>query len=295
MQANVAGYYKIVATDKDTNQERILADWFPNLITNNGLNRLNIGSNAIFQHCYVGSGNNTPLVTNSTLQNFIAAAYGSALTESVQPTPPYYGKAIRSYTFAPGVAVGNLSEVGTGYDAEGTDLFSRALITDANGDPITITVLENDFLTVFYELRLYPPSGVTTSTAVIAGVQTEITVEAIEVTDAGSWMNMYHQAHDSNICFSQTSYVIGFNPAGDHVETLHYTGSSVGTYTPNNFYRDGRLSFNLNQMNSATGIGSMHIFTWVGRYQVTFDPPIVKDNTRTLSLDYRVNWGRYTP
>lgn len=295
MKSNVAGYYKIVATDKDTKEERILADWFPNLITNNGLNLLNTGSNSAFRYCYVGTGNTPPLPTDSTLQSFIGAVGNSTYTKSAQSTAPYYGKFTRSFTFNPGGAVGNLSEVGTGYDSQGTNLFSRALITDAQGNPITITVLPNDYLTVIYELRLYPPDGITTGTATIAGVETQVTVEAVEKTSASSWMPMDNDSHGSNICFmvGSTIYVYGTN--GGSLGSISYAGTNVGAYTKDTFYRDGRINLTLAQGNSATGIGSILIYTWVGAYKVTFDPPIVKDNTRTLSLDYRVSWGRYTP
>lgn len=297
MKATVAGYYKIVARNKDTNQERILADWFPNLITNNGLNMLNVGNNNAFGHCYVGSGNNPPLPTNSTLQSFVAAvAGGHGITETAQSTAPYYGKAVRSFTFNPGGAVGNLSEVGVGNGLAGTNLFSRALIADAEGNPITITVLPDDYLTVLYELRLYPPEGITTATVTIAGVETEVTVQAINLTNTNAWMPMQNAAYNNNICCNQAANVSLFNPAGNGIGSVSYSSiSSVGLYVADNLYRDARISLGLNEANSATGIGAMNISTWVGQYKVTFNPPIVKDNTRTFSLDYRVAWGRYTP
>jgi hypothetical protein len=178
----------------------------------------------------------------------------------------------------------------------GTNLFSRALIADAEGNPITITVLPDDYLTVLYELRLYPPEGITTATVTIAGVETEVTVRAVNLTTTSSWMPMQSPAQNNNICCNQGANIALFNPTGGSLGHVSYSSVvSVGLYVADNLYRDARINLGLNEANSATGIGAMHISTWVGEYKVTFDPPIVKDNTRTFSLDYRVAWGRYTP
>ena len=147
MNLELAGYYKITATNKDTLEERVLADWFPNLITNNGLDLINQGKPDMTRYCYVGSGSTAPTVNDSGLQNLVAVkmeGYIEFSTSSAQATAPYYGYATRSWTFEPGAAVGNLSEVGCGKDALGVNIFSRSLITDALGNPITITVLAND-------------------------------------------------------------------------------------------------------------------------------------------------------
>ena len=111
MNLELAGYYRITATNKDTLEERVLADWFPNLITNNGLDLINQGQPDMTKYCYVGSGSTAPTVNDSGLQNKIATATGETTfsTASAQATAPYYGYATRSWTFAPGEALGNLS------------------------------------------------------------------------------------------------------------------------------------------------------------------------------------------
>ena len=300
MNLELAGYYRITATNKDTLEERVLADWFPNLITNNGLDLINQGEADMTKYCYVGSGSTAPTVNDSGLQNKIATATGEATfsTSSAQATAPYYGYATRSWTFAPGAAVGNLSEVGCGKDALGVNIFSRSLITDALGNPITITVLTNDYLTVIYELRCYPPLEDSVSTVDIAGVATECTVRASNVTTGSNW-GFYQNSGNSTAANAFNSVHTVYKGVLGSI-----TGSptlSLGTinqsspsdvYTPGSHFRDGVVNLSLAQGNSAEGISAINIPTWLGSFQVGFNPPIVKDNTRTLRLNYRVGWGR---
>ena len=300
MNLELAGYYKITATNKDTLEERVLADWFPNLITNNGLDLINQGKPDMTRYCYVGSGSTAPTVNDSGLQNKIATATGETTfsTASAQATAPYYGYATRSWTFEPGAAVGNLSEVGCGKDALGVNIFSRSLITDALGNPITITVLANDYLTVIYELRCYPPLEDSVSTVDIAGVATECTVRASNVTTGSSW-GFYQNSGNSTAANAFNSVHTVYKGVLGSI-----TGSptlSLGTinqsspsdvYTPGSHFRVGVVNLSLTQGNSVEGISAINIPTWLGSFQVGFNPPIVKDNTRTLRLNYRVGWGR---
>lgn len=301
MNLELAGYYKITATNKDTLEERVLADWFPNLITNNGLDLINQGKPDMTRYCYVGSGSTAPTVNDSGLQNLVAVKMAGHIqfsTSSAQSTAPHYGYATRSWTFAPGEAVGNLSEVGCGKDALGVNIFSRSLITDALGNPITITVLADDYLTVTYELRCYPPLEDSVSTVDIAGVATECTVRASDITTGSQWG--FYQSGDYNTAVNGYSIsttvhkgVLG-SITGSPTLSLGNVSQSAPTdvYTQGSHFRDGVVNLSLAQGNSVEGISAINIPTWLGSFQIGFNPPIVKDNTRTLRLNYRVGWGR---
>ena len=56
-------------------------------------------------------------------------------------------------SFARGAAAGNVSELTTGYAANNTSAMARALVSDALGNPTTITVLSDEVLTVTWEWR----------------------------------------------------------------------------------------------------------------------------------------------
>src|SRR5690606_4774599 len=62
-----------------------------------------------------------------------------------------------SHQFGQGQAAGNLSEIGIQHTSTSGPLWSRALILDGQGNPTTITVLPDDFLTCYYTLRIMIP------------------------------------------------------------------------------------------------------------------------------------------
>ena len=72
MPLSVAGRFKIEANKLGENGEvvstRIAADWFSNLITNQGLDLMGTGSiDQIVDRCRVGSGSTPPAVTDTAL------------------------------------------------------------------------------------------------------------------------------------------------------------------------------------------------------------------------------------
>ena len=71
------------------------------------------------------------------------------------------------------------------------------------------------------------------------------------------------------------------------------TTQSVAAYTAGSFYRDVTVTVGAATANPAGGIGAIVFltgsnFTW----QYLFTPTIPKDNTKTLSLTFRVSWAR---
>ena len=150
LETKIGGLYKIEAVNAKTGKKRLLADWFPNLITNIGLDR--IATNADFMsYCHVGTNSTTPTINDTALRTFVGSTNTiTTSTYTVNSTSPYYASFIRVYRFNAGIAIGNLSEVGIGWSATGTGsvLFSRALILDSYGNPTTITFLSDEYLDV---------------------------------------------------------------------------------------------------------------------------------------------------
>src|SRR5690606_11105005 len=151
--SGMGGEYRIVARKADSGEERVLADWFSNLITDIGLN--SIVNNGWKNWCHVGTGTNTPIEADSSLQTPVAST--SAKSNSVVSNagaPSYYSQASIDYTFP--VGAGTYTEVGVSNKAhtDGTQLmFSRARIVDGSGNPTSITVLADEFLVVPYRIR----------------------------------------------------------------------------------------------------------------------------------------------
>ena len=303
VQANAAGFFKIEVRKVNEDAPHTIIDWFPNLITNQGLNRLAVGATTLY--CSVGSGNSTPVVTSTGLDNKIGSGVyrNSDIARGALATAPYYGWVRQTYSFPVNTVVGNLNEVGIGW-ADGTNnnsLFSRSLIKDENGNPITLSIVADDLLTITYELRLYPTLTDTTGT-IDTGLGTHTYISRAANVTLGYWYGGFGEYSAMGYSSTARTYPtdIGdiFNqPSGIESGYLGYTENKAKPYTAGNYYRDIALSFGVDNANHAAGIRSL---TWLsnsglGACQIQFDPPIPKTNLQRFDLTLRVSWGRYTP
>jgi len=304
----MAGRFKLEKFKVDENGNEIqgsrtvAADWFNNLITNNGLNMVGNVSGDFMLYCQVGSGSATPTVTDTGLQSRI----GASSTEQARvvgtnnTVSPYYGYRRKTYRFAAGTATGNVSELGISPASTGA-VFSRALVLDGGGSPTTITILSDEVLDVIYELRLYVPMNDATGSITLSseGSTHTWTFRALEVDGSGNtpWSS-FRRAFDFAIVnqnWQQNGIESGLQAitANGYAATgTNATGTLVGSYVVGNYYRDVQIFFDLNQANFATGIGRVAICTNYGAYQYGFSPKIAKINTKKLTLVVRISWAR---
>ena len=292
------GLFKLEAVRPD-GRVRPLTDWFPNLVTDVGLNR--IGSGSYLTACHVGTNNTTPTVFDTALAGYLAGTTTVQASSTGNTTvSPYYCWKRITYRFATGAAAGNIAEVGiaTSASLSGSILFSRALILDEFGVPTTVTVLPDEVLDVTYELRLYPPLTDVTGSFTISGSGVHnYTLRAAYVTSnvrwgfyLGSTASMSHRERELTVRNGNIGAITS-GPSG----TSGDTGLSNAAYGNNNLYRDATGSFGLNYGNLVGGIKSIDYETTLGSFQYQVDPIIDKTNIKTLSLTQRVLWGRYTP
>jgi hypothetical protein len=277
--------------------------WFKNLILDSGLNR--IGSGVGVGGCAVGTGAAPPTVTQSGLQ---ARSAWTITTQSnvytAQPAAPYYYQAATTYRFALGALNGNYTEVGVGWTEN--DMFSRALIVNDVGAPTPLTVLSDEQLDVTYRLRMYHPTSDWGGTYTISGA-TYTVIGRSSVATSNSWTSFGAPTQQSQ----------GLTPAhrGWPGGAIYYagaisadaTGSPSGqqasngavyptqiAYSNNSFSRSATLTNDLNQVNISGGIRSVQLSYpgGVTASQYQFDPPIPKNNTRTLNLTFSTSWAR---
>jgi hypothetical protein len=294
--SRLGGFFKMEAVRPD-GRRRLLADWFPNLITDRGLNQIAYGG--YMNACHVGTSNTAPNVLDTILAGYVggtttiqAGSYGA------QATPPYYGWKRLTYRFNVGVATGNLAEVGIATRAANggsTVLFSRALILDGGGAPTSITVLADEVLDVTYELRNYPPLTDVLQTVTITGSGThDLVTRAAFVTGTG-WSYSLGSAASFNtsgvdgFVFNGSIGAITSGPGGSHYNVSQY---NVGSYVDNSLERSGGFGFGLNQGNLAGGITASRFQTTLGYYQTSYAPFINKDATKTISFVFKTNWAR---
>lgn len=298
MKVQLRGMYKIEAVDMLTGRVRVLADWFPNLITDNGLELFAVGN--YLTYCSVGSGSTTPANANTTLVTFVGQSSSQiTTTQTMASSSPYSGTYSVTYQFAAGVATGNLAEVGVGPSTGGTNLFSRALILDGGGSPTTITVLSSEALNVTYQLQLFSPTTDVTGNVTIAGTSYAYTLRAADVTTAGTWCISSNQGAAGPASIQVGNGTIG--AITSHPSSLGFTASAVtpAAYVAASHQRDTVFTFSLATGNVSGGLITCAqfncgiSFNGLGTFQVGFSPGIPKDNSHVLTLTFRHTWGRY--
>lgn len=299
--SRMRGKYKLEAVNQGDGRRRLLADWFPNLITNTGLDAL--GSSGVASDylttCCVGSGTTAPSYTDTSLVSLIASttttnSFGSST--GTQSAAPYYGYNITQFNFAAGTATGNLSEIGVGVNA--TSLFSRALILDSSGNPTTITVLSNEALYATYEVQQYVPTADVTGSITINGVVYDYTLRAANATGntwAPTGVSDSPQLSQCTV-FNGTIGAITGQPSGSQA----YVGSTTSSaYTQGSYTLESTANFGLTNGNVTGGISAVLLqfgtYNGAGRrgsFQASFSPAIPKDSSHTMTLVFSTSWAR---
>ena len=297
VQVKVAGRYKLEALKLDSSgqiiSKRLLADWFSNLITNGGLDRMATQLDYA-SRCHVGSGSNTPQVTDSSLQSWVAVTTTVNSNITGTNSSPLYAYSTRVYRFAEGAAAGNLSEVGIGWLSSNSGMFSRALILDGDSNPTTITVLSDEVLDVTYELRFYAYVDDFTGTINFTG------------SIGGSYDYIIRAAEVGTILAPAAFVLLSCNAYTGDIQAI--TGTPSGTtaaltvssasYSAGTFERYVTVSASLTQANLVGGIRSLRLSfgasnTHTSRWQVQFTPNIPKTSSTILSITFRISWSRY--
>lgn len=300
----VCGYYKLEAIKVKDGKEiskRVVADWFPNLITNNGLDRM-AASDDILLYCMVGSGNTAPAFTDSTLVTRIASVTLDSQTTGTQTTSPYYCWWRTIYRFATGTAAGNLAEVGVGWTT--TAVMSRALILDSEGDPTVVTILSDEILDVVYEYRIYPKEDDVIGTVIFTGNigGTYDWTMRVGYVDDASPMNAagYRKPHSmTNVAYYLLYYARVYNTAmgaitsGPTGTPINIPALSFASYVAGTYTITGTISMGVTYGNfTPAGIVTVVFPVGSNMYQIEFDPAIPKTNIDNLSITFTMDWGR---
>jgi hypothetical protein len=307
LHTGLQGFFKIEAKQPD-GTVRVLADWFPNLITDIGLNRWGTGD--IVRFCGVGTGTTQPAVTDTGLTTPLAFTAAGAFTgpaDTAQSSAPYFITVTRTFSFAQGAVTGQITEVSVGWAAANGSAWSHARIKNGSGEDTSITVTAIEQLSITYQLRLNIVTTDVVTTPTIGGVVTTVTLRPANVTDggwaavssiaAGSFDYAYAAANISNGTYRYcTPYPGPIGPVtGAPSGASGSTGSPMSTaaYANNSLYIDATYPFNISQGNLAGGIGAVLVAgANAGFWQAGFSPAIAKDNAKTLNLTFRFSWAR---
>lgn len=311
----LSGQFRMVVSE-DAEMERVKHDtgFFDNLITDVGMNRVgtvttnatnSIGAfNSLCGRFVVGSGSTTPAFTDTALVAPVAFATADPVldSESSSYERGWYEITVR-HRFAQGQAAGNLSEIGIQHTGASGPLWSRALILDGAGNPTTITVLPDDFLTCYYTLRIMIPQDDAVfnidvdydGDGIVPTVVTARPLQADSSLPSNGWGLQTASTSTSggaHLRFFSGGLAVptATNPLGSAIDRQTSSFTAV-PYVTDSHQRFVTRTNGLNEHNSQT-LRTARLGALMGYWQIEFNPPLQKNNTQTMQLTFGYSWAR---
>lgn len=287
IKIGIRGKYTIVVKNAAGNIKESLE--FDNLITNHGLDIcLTGGSISTFsKYVSVGTGTNTPITSDINLQSPIARLSGDSTKEFDGTSPTYAVSARRTYNFGGGAVVGNITEIGVGDNTSGTygiTTCSRALILDSFGNPTTLTLTADDYLTVIYTLYIVPDLNDHVFTI---GDYT-LTLRACSAGSAGAWHAGYNVAGSGGgVLYTGDMGDVTGSPSGT---SLSSTSTTLSTYVNGSFTRSMTATWT---PTSGAIVAQSIKFIVTGCYhQARISPAINKTTSHSVSVTIQITLSR---
>ncbi|GAB2899699.1 hypothetical protein ACCI51_18180 [Microbulbifer echini] len=290
------GFYTLKKTDSSGRSTSLS---FENLITDIGLNKLGtMSADDIVRNFYVGSGSATPAFTDTNMNSLVGAS--SSIQSDSEGTQievaPYYVYLKKTVRFAVGAAAGNLSEVGVGWESDPSgSLFSRALIRDADGNPTSLTVLNDEYLDVTYELRIYPETSDVTGVVAIGGKDYQYIARPgnLASTNTDGWsLGRSNTSVSKPWAYDGSLGAVTGLPSGNADDGA---GAAV-PYTSNSLQASVQQMWGLNDGNLG-GVRSIRVYMGWSCWQLQFSntsdgSAIPKDTSNVLSFVLTHSWAR---
>lgn len=299
----VSGEYKLRVTKPDGSVQE--TDWMKNLVLNTGLDYLGACDGYVVGNAFVGTGTSTPLAGQTQLDGQLATiSGGSQPTSSVSSGAPAYERLLTyTFTFAQGSVVGNITEIGVGPNADGTNLFSRARIVDGGGSPISLAVVALDQLTVFYRLKVKPPIVDRTGSFVIGSTTYNYTARLASADNfASSGAILYPGGVFSSpyivyACGADSVLDAITGSASDGISGGGSASFTASPYVPGSYQRQCRAIWGYAQGNSDNGgIKGFNVYFDSNgasiAFQYSLNVPIPKTDTQELQLNFVYAWAR---
>lgn len=293
----MAGYIQITVVGED-GKVKYAGEKFKNLLTNYLFDTYFTGGyspQTLTNHCAVGTSNTAPAVDNTSLGTQVGGRVFGSGGYFNSGSPNYIITLDRTYAFAQGAITGNIAEVGFFRDPTGNSCGSRSLIKDSGGTPTTITLLSTDTLTVRYYLQYVPNVAGGSGVHVISGVNYNYTWMPAGLVGAEYYTNALSTTWGTNgFAYStQTLPSPGNTPDG---AANSFSSVISATYVNGNLYRDHTINADIGSTNHFGGIGIVALqdsgYSYYNGFYISYTPKIPKDNTKTLSLTYRLSYSR---
>ena len=288
----VSGVYGIkVLRNAGTDKEH-LEDFgeSPNMLLDGFFERFASGNlSAVSWSMFVGSGTTPAEATQTQLVSQVGSYDQMSVTsnDNVKVGEDYILSSTGVAEWAIGAIVGNISEAGIRLGSRiGSTVDSRALIVDSQGTPTTITVTAEDKLVISYTLKYVIPKDPVVSSVSFGGVSTTCTSQAVGVLDKIKW--------NLKGAFGDWYYSISYNDDQTLITNpeaflnIKYSGNISPTEVNLPDRKRLQIFASTSDLNSGSGVkylggGPNNNSPMIA---VHFDPPIPKDATKTLTLNF---------
>jgi|GEM_PF-4824814 len=265
---------------------------FPNLMTNNGRDRLagTISWASGGSYCFVGTGNTAPSVTDLSLDSQIAKVARDSNTNTVVGSPDYYHQTEAAFKFPVGDVVGNVAELGFSTTSTDSDLCVRELVRDGGGSPTTISVAADEQLLITYIFRKYVPTGDYTGTTPEGVSWTLRAARAISSTNWTAEQGFHSNTGDVSAYDGALASIEASVPAGSQVGSTASNILTPNSYTPGDYeltYTGTVLAESCN--------GTIQSMKWFGNiggvvFQIEFGSALVKSSSDKIDLSFTIGW-----
>lgn len=269
-----------------------------------------------FGFFHLGTGTTPPEFTDTTLQartrwntsqvnNFVVFSIDYANGKIVHRT---------SHQFTPGQATGTFTEIGIGPNVNGTNLFSRSLIKDSNGNPTSITVLSDEYLTINYFFDVIYPITDIPFTCTIKGTQYNGFIRSSGWSSSNSsWLTNTNTGFTTIFNYDFASNIALYNTAAkDRTTFNNQSGSTTGvvksitnsgftttnvnrTIVDNNFITKSNISLQPNFYNGdfrtillQPWTNSWAPFATIGCLQIDFGALVTKTSTEQFNFTIEI-------
>lgn len=141
---------------------------FNNLVLDVGWsNLISRTSGLVPQYLALGTGTTEPVPTDTGLEAVsptLPLKQRSALSYGGSDPSIEMASAMQTFEYAQGEAEGVWTELGLSFDSAYSSPYNRSLVRDDQGNPISLTILSDEYLTVYVEIRMYISTDPVTGT-----------------------------------------------------------------------------------------------------------------------------------
>lgn len=334
MNASFSGEFRAVVTAASG---EVVSDtgYQDNLILDQGLDFFgglhggNTLSSSINAFCVIGTGNSTPVVTQTTLDSAVEIVRGTGTTQNfsvpVGEDGMYRVWEQKKYTFT-GLGAVNISELGLASRGTISDysLMTRALTKDYLDTPKPIAVADGDTLDIYYKfhkitnVNANPATVVNVTDGRGASVPYNVELKATSVGKSSPTNTVtnplaiapFYTAGQFNWIYFSKVELRSINDSSDisGSQKSKPTILSLGEYTPKTFKRNVFINLGIEDGNIPEGIRSVHMI--IGgtsadsptpipllpvqmRFgSVADDSTLKKNNSLEIIIPVEYSWGR---